>query len=323
MEIIRKSQRQFVLLITCLMIILASCAPAGISQPEKEPAAQLGDVEPVTEMGGKLPRPTPAAAAAQDIPVTNALSPGDPAQLVVAPASSRMVIKNAELSLLVQDTDRAINQVNQATADYGGYIISAQTWYEGAFKYALLQLGVPVAVFESAMNHLRNLGLDVLKETASGQDVSAEYVDLQTRLTNLQATSARVRAFLDDAKTIEEMLQINSQLAQLELEIEKINGQMRFYEGRSAFSTITVQIEPQQPTPTPITPMPEPGWNPGETFADASAQLVDILQNLADLVIWLMVGYAPVLIALVLAGVFARRWIQRRNQRILQDMGGK
>src|SRR3990172_5309040 len=106
--------------------------------------------------------------------------------------------------------------------------------------YATLPLGIPSSQFEKALIFLRSLALQVTRETATGQDVSAEYTDLQSRLTNLEATAARVRDFLKDAKTIEDSLRISQQLSELESQIEQIKGQMSFYEGRAAFSTVTV-----------------------------------------------------------------------------------
>jgi hypothetical protein len=229
-----------------------------------------------------------------------------------------MVIKDAEMELLVDDTDLAILQVTQMAADYDGYIISSQTWYDYGFKYASLRLGIPSVHFEKALNRLRGLGLQILRENASGQDVSAEYVDLQSRLTNLEATAARVREFLADAKTVGESLRISGQLAELEAQIEQVKGQMRYYEGRAAVSTVTVYLTPEFPTPTPTftptptsTPTPTPGWNAGETFDDASGVLVDMSHSTADVVIWLAVVGGPPALLVLAVGVLLR-WVLRR-----------
>ena len=232
-------------------------------------------------------------------------------QGIPPPASPRMVIKDAELELLVSDTDRANDQVTQMAADYGGYIISSQTWYSGPYLYATLRLAVPSDSFETALNYLRHLGVSVLRENASGQDVTAEYVDLQSRLGNLQATAARVRLFLDEAKTVEEALLVNQELSTLEQQIEQIEGQMNYYEGRSSYSTVTVSLTPQQPTPTPT---PQSDWNPGATFQDASQALVRLSQGTVDLLIWALILGGPLVLALLLL-VTAARLVRRRFQK--------
>ena len=66
-----------------------------------------------------------------------------------------MIIKNAELKLLVADTDVAIDLTTQIAADTFGYILSARTWYQGNFRYATITIGVPVNEFENALRRLR------------------------------------------------------------------------------------------------------------------------------------------------------------------------
>jgi hypothetical protein len=208
---------------------------------------------------------------------------------------------------LVEDTDRAIDQVTQLTADYGGYLISSQSWFDGEFKYAAIRLAVPSQAFETALTNLRHLGVKVVRETGSGQDVSAEYTDLQSRLTNLEATAARVREFLKAAQTVEESLKVNQQLSELESQIEQIKGQMKYYEGRTAYSTITANLVPQRPTPAPsptatptAAPTPKPGWNPSNTFNNASGVLSTLFRATVDLLIWLTVVFGPFVVVLIL-----------------------
>ncbi len=70
-----------------------------------------------------------------------------------------MIIKNAELDLLVANTDTALDGVTAIAADYGGYIVSTHTWFEDEFKYATIRLGVPVEEFENILRRLRGLAV--------------------------------------------------------------------------------------------------------------------------------------------------------------------
>jgi hypothetical protein len=234
-------------------LLLSACQPQTVEVIKTvEVVTQLVEGTPVvsTILVTATPEPRPAMSASPAATQVAYPGPGG-VQGVPPPASPRMVIKDAELELLVSDTDLATDQVTQMAADYGGYIISSQTWYSGPYKYATLRLAVPSDSFETALNYLRHLGLNVIRETASGQDVSAEYVDLQSRLSNLQATAARVQLFLDDAKTVQEALLVNQELSMLEQQIEQIEGQMNYYEGRSSYSTVTVLISPEPPSRPP------------------------------------------------------------------------
>lgn len=295
---------------TILAILLTACASAAT--PIIEEMAAFEAEAPAEVLQDVAPEPAGPADPG------NSEAPGGPGQLAYEPVGNKMVIKDAQLDVLVESTDVAIAQVNQLTADYDGYIISTQSHYENGFKHATIRLGIPSASFETVLNQLRDLGLKVIQESASGEDVSNEYVDLQSKLTNLEATAARIREFLDAAKTIEETLTISAQLAELEGQIEQVKGQMRYYEGRSAYSTVTVNLVPQYPTPTPTltptpipatpTPTPMPGWNAADTFDEASDVLVNMTQSTVDLLIWFGMVLLPI-IAVIGAIIWISRWV--------------
>jgi hypothetical protein len=267
--------------IVALGLLLAACSPAAT------PAPSVVGIQEVS-----------ATAVAQTVETAQ-----DGVQPVAPAGGVRMVIKDADMELLVEDVDVALAKVTQMAADYGGYVVSSQTWEDADRKHGSLRIAVPSAQFETALNQLRNLGVKVVRETASGQDVSAEYVDLRSRLTNLEATAARVREFLKDAKTVEESLRVNQQLSELEAQIEQVKGQMEYYEGRAAFSTISVALTPQA---APARPEPKAAWDPGRTFERASDVLATLLQGLADLLIWLGVVFGP--FALVGALILGLGW---------------
>jgi len=237
--------------------------------------------------------------------------------------TGRMIIKNADIKLQVEDTDAAIDRATQLIGDVGGYIISSRVWYQeysgSNYKYATITVGVPVDQFENAMRRLRGLALRVLDENASGQDVTSEFVDLQSQLDNLEATRERIRSFLEDAKTVEESLKINTQLTEIEGQIGQIKGRMNYLTGRSSYSTITINLEPKlpeltpTPTPTPrLTPTPT-AWNPARVFDAASTTLTITYQSIIEVLIWLLIAVVPVLVppALVIWAIW--KFLSRKD----------
>jgi len=235
---------------------------------------------------------------------------------IVVQNTNRKIIKNADVRLLVKTTEDAINRTTQIVSDLGGYIISSRVWYQDYFgnnlMYATVTMGVPVDEFEHALNRLRDLSIRVLDENASGEDVTDQYVDLQSQLTNLEATRARIQEFLQDAKTVDEALRINQELANIESQIEQIKGRMNYLNDRSAFSTITVNFEPElpilTPTPTPTiapTSTPRPTatlapWKPGESFGDAQRSVTIAYRGIFEFLIWILVVVLPILLPPVL-----------------------
>jgi hypothetical protein len=227
---------------------------------------------------------------------------------------NRLIVKDAEMTLVVANTDIAIDRTTQIVADVGGYIISSRVWYQEWLgenhKYASITLAVPVDQFERALRRLRDLAVRVLNEAAAGQDVTDEYVDLESRLGNLEATRDRLRGLMDEARTVQAALEVNEELTAIEEQIELVQGRMNYISDRAAYSTITVQIEPELP---PATPTPVPSWSAAHSFGEASHDLGATLRVLADLVIRFGVAVVPFLAPPLLVAWAIWRRIRRRR----------
>lgn len=297
----------FVLLI--ISLLLSACTPAAqtiVQTVLVEKPGAPGKAAAATALPTAPAAPVPATASAS----SRGLGPSAP---------NRMIIKNGEMTLLVADTDVALDRATAVAVETGGYIVSSKTWLQDGFRYAAITMGVPVDQFETAQRRLRTLAVQVTNDTASGQDVSDEYVDLQSRLANLEATQARIREFLQQAKDVDEALQVNAKLTEVEAEINQVKGRMNYLEGRSSFSTLTVNLEPQRPTPTPSptptpTPTPTPAvWRPDKTFQSASGTLVQIVQALVDLLIWVVVIIGPFAVPAIVVVWLVWKWARRKE----------
>ena len=308
------------------LVVFAAVVTAFLLAACGTPATPTSDAKYSNQNSSVAQAAATQAPARQDAggaPVLPAVKgAGEAANGIVAPAGTtgpdtvqpsagdRKIIKNADLKLQVDDTDSAIDRTTQIVGDVGGYILSSRIWFQDfnnkSYKYASISMGVPVDQFETAMRRLRGLAVKVLDENASGQDVTDQYVDLQSQLDSLQATRDRIKGFLDQAKTVDEALQINQQLTAIEGQIDQVKGKMNYLSGRSAFSTISVSIEPVlpeiPPTPTPTpTPTATPVvWQPGTAFNAASGTLVSAYQGIIELLIWVFVVLLPIILPPIL-----------------------
>jgi copper chaperone CopZ len=289
-------------LIVVALTILSACSTAAQIEPAApEVFVEEGRAEPADDFGfagaGEAEKSAaplaPDGVAYQTLPdVENA-----PRQ---AASVDRKIIKNAEVNVVVEDSDIAIDRLTQVVSDAGGYIVSSRVWYQAHldgenYKYASITLGIPVDQFEVTMRRVRGLAIRVTDENASGEDVTDQFVDLQSRLSNLEATQARIQSFLEDAKSVDEALRINQELAQIEAQIEEVKGRMNYLSDRSAFSTITVTIAPELPEIEPV-PAPEPRpWTPSRTLKDATGTLVKAYQGIVEFAIWVFVAVMPIL----------------------------
>jgi hypothetical protein len=330
----------FMLFVVIAMLVLAACggaapatqAPAATEAPVEVFAAEAPVMEePVAKEGESLAQDQAVGQAPLvPMPTTAAYEIANPSgDLTVIERSNRMIIKNADIRLMVKDTDIAIDRATQVIADAGGYIVSSRVWYQDYYgnnlKYATVTIGIPVDEFERALVKLRDLAVRVVDEVASGDDVTEQYVDLQSQLTNLEATRARIQEFLKDAKTVDEALRINQELANIEAQVEQIKGRMNYLNDRSAYSTITINFEPEfpvlTPTPTPTaqptaTPIP---WKPGDTFDEAKNTVTVAYQGIANFLIWVAVVIVPIFlpIGLILWGIW--KLMNRKTVKVVSE----
>jgi len=151
---------------------------------------------------------------------------------------------------------------------------------------------------------------DLRDENVSGQDVTADYVDLSSRLKNLEAAEAQLRKIMDGATDTTDVLKVYEQLTNIRGQIEQVKGRMQFYERSAAMSTISLTLVPD----ALAQPVQVAGWRPDGVAKQALETLVKALQTLVNIAIWLIIVALPVLVLMALP-VIALVWVIRRMRK--------
>lgn len=165
----------------------------------------------------------------------------------VAPLpSTQRIIQTAEyrLEIVPGEFDEKYANISEIAVKYGGYVISGDTrTVGGGLKNGSITIRVANVNdnFTKAQADIDNLG-NVTSKKISGQDVTEEYVDLQSRLRNAEAQEAQYLALMQRAQTIEEILTVQSRLADVQAQIEQIKGRMKYMEGSTDFATIGIDL---------------------------------------------------------------------------------
>jgi hypothetical protein len=153
---------------------------------------------------------------------------------------------------------------------------------------------------------------EILSENVSGQDVTREYTDLQSRLRNLEAAETQLQEIMDEASKTEDVLQVYNDLVNVREQIEVIKGQMQYFEQAAALSMISVDITGDEEAQ----PLQIGGWQPVGVAKDAIEAMVNTLQWLGDVAIWFVLCVLPIGIIVGIPLYFAGRYgLRLRKQR--------
>ncbi|MFV9504783.1 MAG: DUF4349 domain-containing protein [Oscillochloridaceae bacterium umkhey_bin13] len=287
-------RRQILVLMLIAMLVLAGCGGASEALPMpggvagSAPMQSAPQAPEVMRDAGVEAGPVPAGGAPQP----------------QIPASQRLVIRNAMITVQVEQVSAAEAQLRARAEQLGGYVVSVETYGSDAQLTSTIVFRVPAERFEAALVGVEGLAQKVLARTVNGEDVTEEFVDLQARLRNLEATRDRLLDLLARADEVEAALQVNQALSDVQGQIEQIQGRIKYLTQSAALATIRVELRPVPPPPVIYE---QNGWEPLRVAVEALAGLVSFGQGLLNLAIVLLV-WLPVWLP-VLFGV---RWGWRR-----------
>lgn len=218
------------------------------------------------------------------------------------------VVKTASLDLLVgkDGFEEAFEQAQLVAGRYGGFVVSSSS-HGTRIRSGNLVLRVPNESFERALADLRDLGR-VEGESVSGEDVSAQFVDLEARLRTWEAQEAVLLRLMDRATSVEDTLRIQRELQDVQLRIEQIRGQLRVLRDRTELATITVGIR----EPGAVIRQQIAARERRPDLGEAWARAVDGFLGVVFVVV-VGLGYLVPIAALGGAAWFAlRRWVRTR-----------
>lgn len=228
------------------------------------------------------------------------------------PGVSNSVIKTADLGIEVakRGVDRAWTRVFQIAAKYGGFVLSSSQGGPGPKvpaeslddRFADIVIRVPAARFDQTLVDLSNGDLgEVTRRATSGQDVSQEFVDLESRLRNYRAQETVLLRIMARANSIADTIAVQQQLSQVQLQIEEITGRIRYLKNQTELATISVHLAEEGVAG---------GRSEGPSFTDAWRTAIDGLGRMATAALIAAVWLSPFAL-LGASWLVARRWRAR------------
>ena len=275
-------KRLIIGLMLMLLLVPVACARATEFIPAEAPP---------------MPAPMPAPAA---------YPKGETVYYEEGVTEERMIVRNGEMSLVVEDVVAARDEVAQLALSFNGYVVSSRISGEEQEMRGYISIRVPDDQFEQALAELRELAVRVSSESTSSRDVTEEYIDLEARLKNAEATESQYLTLLEKAREVEDILKIYDSLSRVRNEIEQIKGRMQYLERTSSMSLVSVNLEPE----TTVKPLARAGWSALEVLKSAVRGIVIFGQWLGTVAIWLLI-FSPVWGAIV-GIIYWRFWRKKK-----------
>lgn len=211
----------------------------------------------------------------------------------------RIVIQNADLSIVVADVEARMTEIQKLAEEMGGFVVSSSLYQGYTSDYtpvpeASVTIRVPSERLDEALEAIKSDVVEVQNETRTGQDVTAEYVDLKSRLKTYQAAEQELTKLMESAADTDEVVNIFNQLMYYREQIEIIQGQIKYYEEAAALSAISIRIVAE----ATIQPVTIGKWEPKGVALEAIQDLVNFWKGFVDFLIRFVVYTLPVLLTI-------------------------
>ena len=225
------------------------------------------------------------------------------------PATDQRIIKTGSVDMSSHDVNATATAVASLAEARGGFVQSSSTSDDTMGKTsAFITVRVPVDVFEKTVSDIKALGVHIYSESASGEDVTEQYTDVNARLTAAKAQEEQYLVILKDAKSVGDVLAVQEHLAQVRSDIESLQGQINYLANRTSLATINVTVS-EEPTGAAAS---NDKFDLSRDANSAIAMVITLGQNILSALVWVAiigaaVGIPAAIIALIIWLIARRR----------------
>lgn len=293
-----------IILFSSLFIVLAACSSSEKSYN------QLEDKASGPESSNDMATDSDSIEEAESEAVSEDSSETE--SEVSEVASVRMIIHKAVMSVNVKELEKAQSNIEQKVEQYGGYIVESNVYQEDdETSSGKMIVRIPEKHFEKFLLDAEGEAADILERNVTGQDVTEQFVDLESRVKSKRAVEERLLEFMSNAQKTDDLLKISSDLAKIQEEIEVMVGKMKYLENQTSFSTIELLMYENRVV------VPEIDSKELNTWEKTKKQLAtstNALLATGSAFIVFFIGNLPVLV--ILAGIaIVVFWIIKRRLR--------
>ncbi|WP_102347124.1 DUF4349 domain-containing protein [Bacillus sp. Marseille-P3661] len=227
---------------------------------------------------------------------------------------NRLVAYKAEFAVEVQGLKDKIKIIQEEITNKGGFTVESYIYDVGEGRQnARIVAKVPQPEFENFLSFIESESERVNERNIHGEDVTEEYVDLDSRLKAKRVVEERLLTFISNAKTTKELLEISSELGTVQEQIEQIEGKLKYLQNRTNFSLVTINLYDAEII---VPALAKDHLNTWERAQKSFVETINILREVSAGIIIFLVGFSPIwLIGILLLSII---WLVLKRKKAIK-----
>jgi len=225
------------------------------------------------------------------------------------PQSERKIIKNGSLNIVVKNIEQVVQKISDDAVATGGYVSNSS--FANSSRNQLsgsIRARIPADKLTDFIRSTKGLAVKVTSENITSRDVTAEYIDLDARIKNLEASELQYQDLMKKATNVTEVLTVQRELTSIRGQIEQLKGQLQYLQGNAEMSQLTIYIALDE-AELPIQETDK--WRPEHVFKMALSELTLLGKNLSYIAIFLAV-FAVVWVPIGAGMWFLYKFLRRK-----------
>ncbi len=222
------------------------------------------------------------------------------------------IIKTVDLTVQTKEYDKYISALTASITANGGYIENSESDMGGYYdsnRYSTYVARIPADNLDAFLAAAGENG-KIVSKTENQQNVTLEYVDLESRISAYKTEKETLTKLLEKAESLENVLSIQERLSEVNYQIESYTAKLRVLANRVSYSTVTLRIrEVERVTET----QPTLWQRIKNSFLDNVDNLIDGLEDIAVGILGGLPIILPVIAAAVIVILIIRKLIKRRR----------
>ena len=218
---------------------------------------------------------------------------------------SRKVVQTISMEITVVSIQDSIDTIHGATIENNGFIISSEIRDDRGKTYGFISIRIPRSNTDVLSNIIRDISEKIIRENLYSNDVTDQYSDLSARINNMKVAEQTYLRLFNEAKSIEDMVNIQEKINEIRWNIENLEGQINYIDSTTSTTLINVSLQ-QSSDQQPII---NEKWKPFDTLKDSLRDLVEFTQGFANILIRILI-FSPIWIGILIVILLLRkvRW---------------